>query len=203
MKFDAKCSTGEIVVYWWEIDTEGVVGGPITQITPAEVYNHDFVSCSGQVIQVQLTIADIEGRLDTVTQPVTLPTLLRAHPQSLDGIHASVASRLEVQPPDRTARGIIVFNEARRDGTDGSREFRHVFVGREGENEIEARLATGLQGKVFWRFDFSGIECFVPGSIEVVQGQPVSRSGYAVIFRLQGSSGEAIRFTYHLSKPSK
>jgi hypothetical protein len=205
LKFDAQCSVGEIVVYMWEIDTEGEVGGPFLIITPADVYIHDFETCAGETIQAQLTVADAEGRFDEITQSVTLPSSTSPpsppNAKSHSKVPISVSSQLEAHPADPILRGFVVFNGSQRDLVEGSAEIRHVFMGRDGENQIEARVASELHGEIFWRFDFSGLECFVPGSIEVVQGQPVRRSGYAVLFRLEGSAGEAIRFTYRLSKP--
>jgi hypothetical protein len=200
VKFDAQCSTGEIAAYAWEIDTEGVVGGPFLRIIPAEVYVHDFENCAGETIQTRLRVTDLEGRHDEITHSVTLPN--SSSPpgtKSHSGASVSVSSQMQFRPTEQTFRGFVIFNGFQRDDVEGSAEFRHVFMGREGENQIEARVASELHGELLWRFDFSGSEYFLPGTIQVVEGQVSSRSGYAVVFRLRGEPGETLRFSYRLS----
>jgi hypothetical protein len=202
LKFDAKCSVGEIVLYEWVIDTEGVRGDPIMHTTPAEVYIYDFGTCSGEVLHVQLTITDLLGGSDLITQPVTLPTALGIPSKNVDGHPISMLSRLSVQPDDETARGFVVFNDTQRDATESSGEFHHTFMGRDGENNIEAFTATDLRGPAFWRFDFSGAASFVAGSIRITGGQVVRLDGHTVVFRLQGTAGERIGFTFRQSESS-
>jgi hypothetical protein len=50
----------------------------------------------------------------------------------------------------------------------------------------------------FWRFEFSGAPSFVSGSIKVQSGQVIAISANTVVFRLGGTAGERIKFTFQL-----
>jgi hypothetical protein len=201
LKFDARCSTGDIVRKKWELDTEGVLGGPFVRVTPAGVYNHNFGACSGQVIMVRLTVTDRDGRRNEVTQPYTLPRALRLENRTTETkLQTSMTSTLKTKGVEETVRGFVVLNSSRQDVTDNTGEFRHHFVGVSGQNTVEAFTASGIQGEAFWRFDFSGTRNFVSGSIAVVQGRVIAKDGYSVVFGLTGRAGERVGFTYRLSR---
>jgi PKD repeat protein len=70
--------------------------------------------------------------------------------------------------------------------------------GRKGANRMEAVLVRGAGRPGTWRFDFSGQAAFKPGSLRVVAGTVAVITGDAVVFRLQGKSGERVVFTFEV-----
>jgi hypothetical protein len=70
--------------------------------------------------------------------------------------------------------------------------------GRTGANRIEAVLARGAGRSGTWRFDFSAVAAFKPGSLRVVAGTVAVITPDAVVFRLQGKPGERVVFTFEV-----
>jgi len=70
--------------------------------------------------------------------------------------------------------------------------------GRRGANRVEAVLARGAGRSGTWRFDFSGLAAFKPGSLRVVAGTVAVITPDAVVFRLQGKPGERVVFTFEV-----
>jgi hypothetical protein len=69
-----------------------------------------------------------------------------------------------------------------------------VFV--EGPNHVEATLVEGSGKAGQWRFDFLGSQGVVPGSLRIVAGDPVTVAESSITFRLKGTAGERIAFTF-------
>jgi hypothetical protein len=96
-------------------------------------------------------------------------------------------------------RGFLVLNDAARiDGISNSTPAVHPFRGRAGKNVIEGHLETAFRENGFWKFDFSGTDRFVPGSLRAHAGTAVSNDGRTLVFRLSGAAGERIRFSFEL-----
>lgn len=198
LKFDARCSTGDIVETLWEIDTTGVVGGPFIRETPADVYNHDFGTCSGQTITVKLTVTDSSDQTDSTTGTVILPNSLRIfQPESTSELRTFFTSKLSSAHRAEALQGLVVINDRRQDVTDSLGDFRHQFVGIRGKNTIEAQTSSAILGLGLWRFDFSGAEHFVQGSLHIEQGQVASISGSSIVFQVKRRAGR-IRFSFRL-----
>jgi hypothetical protein len=67
---------------------------------------------------------------------------------------------------------------------------------KEGENRIEATLVEAGGKPGLWRFDFMGSQAVTPGSIRVIAGEAVEIGSTAITFRLKGTPGERIAFTF-------
>jgi hypothetical protein len=192
LRFDGSCSVGE--TFDWTIDVTGNAGGPYMQ--SGMVVIQQFGSrCDEQNITVHLRVTSGGGAI------VSTQTLTRRLPEgdlkawlSTSGLDTSFSSFLEA---DKTS-GLVVINGSRRDTTECSVEHRHRVRGISGENTVEAYTTSRLEGDGVWQFDFSGAEYFVPGTLRVEQGQVVSVSGHAVVFRVTETSGYRIRFVFDL-----
>jgi hypothetical protein len=90
-------------------------------------------------------------------------------------------------------------NDALRiDGISNATPSSHPFRGRAGENVIEGHVETSFRENGFWKFDFSGTDGFVSGSLRVQVGTAVSNDGRTLVFRLSGAAGERFRFSFEL-----
>jgi hypothetical protein len=65
--------------------------------------------------------------------------------------------------------------------------------GRPGENRVEAWLLSPDGRGGTWRFELRGAQ---PGSLRVLAGEVVAVSGDAIVFRVQGKSGERLGFSF-------
>jgi hypothetical protein len=66
----------------------------------------------------------------------------------------------------------------------------------DGTNRVEATLVEGRGRSGQWRFDFLATQAIAPGSIRVVAGDVVGVSGGSITFRLKGTPGERVAFTF-------
>ena len=66
----------------------------------------------------------------------------------------------------------------------------------EGAIRVEATLVDGRGKAGQWRFDFLDSQAIAPGSLHVVAGDVVSIAGGSITFRLKGTPGERIAFTF-------
>ena len=156
-----------------------------------------YGGCSGSpTIQVQLTVVGSGGQNDTTSQSVRID--LRV-PDEDSGRRATFTSLLSIPPQDGSVRGFLVLNDSSRtDGISNSTPSTHPFRGRAGENTIEAHLETVFRENGFWKFDFSGTDRFVSGSLRALAGTAASIDGYSIVFRLSGAAGERVRFSFKL-----
>jgi hypothetical protein len=69
----------------------------------------------------------------------------------------------------------------------------------EGENRVEAVLVDAKKGGQ-WRLDFRASDAIQAGSLRVISGEAVMLGPTSVTFRLHGTQGERIAFTF-LKKP--
>ncbi|MGH9337890.1 MAG: hypothetical protein ACRD21_29410 [Vicinamibacteria bacterium] len=157
----------------------------------------NFGGCSGaSFISVQLTVVGSQGQIDSVSQGVNID--LRAIPER-GSLETSFISFLGIPPGDGESHGFIVVNNARMDASSGSAPAHHVVRGLTGKNAVEAYTDADSRGGGFWKFDFAASAHFVPGSLEAGSGTLASLDGRSIVFRLSGTSGERIRFTFELS----
>jgi hypothetical protein len=66
----------------------------------------------------------------------------------------------------------------------------------EGTNHVEATLVDGHGKAGVWRFNFLASQAVAAGSIHVVAGDAVSVADNAIGFRLKGTPGERVAFTF-------
>jgi hypothetical protein len=67
-----------------------------------------------------------------------------------------------------------------------------------GTNRIEATLVESRGGTGTWRFELTSTERLRAGSLRVVAGSVAEITADSVVFRLTGSAGERIAFTFEL-----
>jgi uncharacterized repeat protein (TIGR01451 family) len=113
-------------------------------------------------------------------------------------LDATLISSLEIGPPDGRAAANLLMNRAQLRSINNAVPYRFQIEGRPGRNSVEAYLVSGTKGEAIWRFDFSGAEHFVPGSIEVARGDVVTRDARQVVFRLSEKPGDRVVFTFLL-----
>jgi len=113
-------------------------------------------------------------------------------------IDTSFTSRLELPPPDGSARGQVLLNGTALHETNNAAPFRHHLNGQEGRNTVEARLVSGT-GEGQWVFNFAGAPHFVDGSLAVESGQVIAQGSDRIVFRVSPSS-PPIRFRLRLSE---
>jgi hypothetical protein len=75
-----------------------------------------------------------------------------------------------------------------------------VAVGRKGENRIEAQLVQGAGKAGTWRFELGPTASFEAGSLRVLAGEVAQVSGDTVVFRLKGTPGERVVFTFRTAR---
>ena len=156
-----------------------------------------YGGCSGSPnITVQLTVVGSLGQTDARSQGVRID--LRTSGER-DGLRTSFTSSLAVPTHETGARGFIVLNNARVDASSSPTPVNHVFRGLVGQNTLEAYTETEIRGDGFWRFDFSSADHLTPGSLRVETGTVASMDGRSIVFRLSGSPGERVRFTFELT----
>ena len=75
-----------------------------------------------------------------------------------------------------------------------------IATGRRGDNRIEAQLvqADGRPGS--WRFELSGTTSLVAGSLRLIAGEVAAITGDSITFRLKGTPGERVVFTFKTSR---
>ena len=64
------------------------------------------------------------------------------------------------------------------------------------ENRVEATVVEGSGKPGLWRFDVMNSENVVAGSIRVLAGEVVNVAASSITFRLQGTPGERVSFTF-------
>ncbi len=93
------------------------------------------------------------------------------------------------------ASGQVVLNNASASFAAGGRS-NGVAEGRRGTNRVEAQLVEGAGKPGTWRFEFGATRSFKAGSLRVVAGEAAAVTGDAVTFRLKGTPGERVVFTF-------
>jgi len=105
------------------------------------------------------------------------------------------ASDLDVQG----GRLQVVFNGADLSYPERGRGQGTAAV-KDGENRVEATLVNGDGRAGLWRFEFVGSRNMEAGSIRVLSGEVSSVAATSVTFRLTGTPGERVAFTFVRSR---
>ncbi len=71
-----------------------------------------------------------------------------------------------------------------------------IASGRRGENRIEAQLVQGSGRPGTWRFELGGTSSFQAGSLRVIAGEVAQITGDSITFRLKGTPGERLVFSF-------
>ena len=131
------------------------------------------------------------GTVQVQSLPTTTTTFAGLSSSTGSGQSLSWSSQLEVAG----ALGQVVVNNAST-AFSGAGRSSAVAEGRKGPNRMEAQLveATGKPGT--WRFEFGETPSFKAGSLRIVAGDVVAVTGNAVTFRLRGTPGERVVFTF-------
>jgi hypothetical protein len=95
-------------------------------------------------------------------------------------------------------RGIVILNDSKFASVNNASPFRQISRGKIGENFVAAQTVTESEHSGFWKFDFAEAHYFVPGSIEVLQGQVLQLDAHSVAFRMRGIQDERIHFKFVL-----
>jgi hypothetical protein len=106
-------------------------------------------------------------------------------------------STLSSRIGDGSTSGVIRIAGGSGDVVNDTSPFEHRFRSSPESIVVEATILSAA-GEARWRFDFSADPRFAPGSIDVRQGEVLSRETNAVTFRLSGQPGERVRFLYRL-----
>jgi hypothetical protein len=130
--------------------------------------------------------------VQSVPPTTTTSTFAPLRPSSAGGGQSlSWSSQLDVAG----ASGQVVVNSASTAFSTAGRSSA-VAEGRKGQNRIEAQLVEGSGKPGTWRFEFGGTPSFRAGSLRVVAGDVAVVTGDAVTFRLKGTPGERVVFTF-------
>jgi hypothetical protein len=191
---DASCSSGPISSYEWVIDPGN--SGPDTRSGQVVTYEW-FVTPTPSTTFVTLTVSSAAGATDTTSRIVTIISPEAQFLEEKD-VSTSFTSYLGVPGFDGRARGQVLLNESQIVNSNNSAPTAHHVQGRLGENTVEAYATTPLEAPGFWRFDFKGAPNFVARSLEAQQGEVISIDSHSIVFRLSGTTGERVKFTYQL-----
>ena len=114
------------------------------------------------------------------------------------GRAVTVRSNLDVPPRDGHTQAQIVVNQSLAIAADNSGPQNHRFPGQTGKNTVEAFVGLAPSEKGSWRFDFSSVRGFVPGSLRVEAGQVAGRDGTSVTFALASGGSHRVLFSFEL-----
>lgn len=114
--------------------------------------------------------------------------------QASEAPETSFVSEIQTAAPGQV-QASIEMNGLGASTAPGGGPIRHRMKGQPGPNVLAGYAASARLEGALWRFDFSGTEGFVPGSIAVDAGDVVSAGSHAVVFRLAGNETR-IRFRF-------
>jgi hypothetical protein len=80
------------------------------------------------------------------------------------------------------------------------RRVQQMGRSRQGEVVVAANLVRAAGKPGTWRFEAQPGESIEPGSLRVLQGNVALLTPTAVVFRLKGSAGEQVSFSYRLRR---
>jgi hypothetical protein len=75
-----------------------------------------------------------------------------------------------------------------------------IATGRRGDNRIEAQLVQAGGKPGTWRFELAATSSLVPGSLRVIAGEVAAISGDSISFRLKGTPGERVVFSFKTAR---
>jgi hypothetical protein len=193
-EFNGSPSTGNIVRYAWELDLNGDFGQVV--LVEGQVVTHDWGSAcfrSDGFVTARLTVFGPSGNQSSITKQVNILTF-GPSPARQSQVDSSFTSEIL---DAEGVEGQVVLEGGRGFPMSGGAPARIQYAGRRGRASIEA-VASAATEPFLWRFDFSGAQGFVPGSLRTVSGQEVSRDAYSVVLRFGGGAFERARFEYRL-----
>lgn len=168
-----KCATGS--------HAPGSAGG--TAVTYSE-------SCT-DTYQITATATNVCGNSATATPLSIFDSCLSSFRKS----EASVAlwsSDLKMEG----GRLQVIVNGSTASYPERGRSFGTARI-KDGENRMEMTVVDAAGKAGTWTIDLSGSESVQAGSIRVVAGDVVAISGSSVTFRLRGTPGERVAFTFN------
>jgi hypothetical protein len=128
----------------------------------------------------------------------TVPALTQDRQPRTVARSSSLTSMLSIGGAGQL-QGAIALNGQYLGTVERSSPHRLPFVGRPGENHIEAWLTGSPMTAAVWQFSFEETPGFVPGSLRVESGDPVLSSDCVLAFRL-GSAVTRVRFVFSLAE---
>jgi hypothetical protein len=164
----------------------GISASAPATTTPAQTRSYPARDC---VIEGSSGRRECRDYLVQVTEnkPLTI--------NSLDAAPASRrlawASQLEVEG----ASGQVVVNGEAASFAGRGRSTA-VAMGRRGENRVEAQLVQGTGRPGTWRFDLGSTGSLAKGSVRVIAGEVALITPDAVVFRMKGTPGERVVFSF-------
>jgi hypothetical protein len=75
-----------------------------------------------------------------------------------------------------------------------------IANGRRGDNRIEAQLVQAQGKPGTWSFELGATSSLLPGSLRVIAGDVAAISGDAIAFRLKGTPGERVVFSFKTAR---
>jgi hypothetical protein len=143
--------------------------------------------------ELKATVVDVCGKskdaFPSSAVSVSALSCFSAAVESSDDGGVSISSELAV--PGGAGQAILDGSSLLFDGR--GRGTTAVHAPR-GQRRVDAQLVSGERREGTWRFELSGR--VVAGSLRVVAGQVVAIAGDSVTFRLSGTPGERVVFTF-------
>lgn len=131
---------------------------------------------------------------------ITLTAVLSAFSSPIpDGltVESSFSSLLGFAPTRGAVTGRIVHNSD--EFVADNRGIHSIAVrGRAGQNLVDASLLVDAEGPGLWRFNFSAVPRFRPGSLRVLVGDVVVLNARTLVVQSNGRAGPVARFAYDL-----
>jgi len=143
------------------------------------------------------TVSSASMDPDTSNNGASAAVAVTPFRESVGSVRTSMTSDLDAAPRNGATMGSIVLNGAAVAMTNNASPIRFQLTGKLGKNVIEAHLASSTLGEIFWRFDFTAAQGFMPNGFIVESGQVVSRDARSIVFRLDGRD-QRIRFSFIL-----
>jgi hypothetical protein len=195
-EFDGSSSQGNIVQYLWELDLDNDMGHGLVR-REGSVVRYDWKSGCFEFdgrFRARLTVVGEGGSHDAVTKDLDI---FGFNPDVVGNrvVEGSFASEIL---EGRGIEGQVIVEGGRGFSVSAGTQARIQFRSSRERVGVET-VATRATEPFLWRFDFSGVKGFVPGSLRVLSGQEVARDAHSVVLRFSGAAYERARFEYRLS----
>jgi hypothetical protein len=145
--------------------------------------------CVNASFDLDAVAKDNCGNTATSTPKVSVTIFCPEVPSQLESIR-SLHWSSQLQAAGSAGRvslngGLIAIGPGKQEG---------VAQTRHDENRVDGEVVQGGSRPGLWRFDFS--EGVAPGSVRILAGDALEVSDDAVVFRLGGTTGERVSFTF-------
>jgi hypothetical protein len=157
-----------------------------TDATPPYSVLWTYPGCSSYYFLVTSQAADACGNVGTSTPVLGYVVGCGASP--IEIFSMNWASQLDTPG----AAGRVALNDAPLTAGEGRQQGRARV--RRGDNRIDAELVAAIGKPGLWRFDLAPI--IEPGSMRILAGEAVQVTDYYVVFRLAGTPGERLSFSF-------